>query len=111
MSTSTTTTVRVKFSDEEKELIRRAASAVWDECAYDVLQGVADEKGKNINAVTVSRAVAIEIALDAGRCEDRIRRSKNPLATADLLTRMSQATYRQLIAIVRPSFPFARYGM
>lgn len=95
---------RVSFTPEEKRLIQHAASTVWGECAYDLLQCVADEKGKSINDVSISRAEVIEIALDAGRAEDLIR-------DGDLRIKMANASYEQLKRIVRPAFPHARYGL
>lgn len=114
-------TATVTFTDEEKKALQRAALAVWEECGYDVLQAVAEDQGKDINAVTVSRAEAIEIALDAGRPEDRLRASVGAArrakhdAEADLLfallEKMKTADYDTLIAAVKPAFPHARYGM
>ena len=101
-----------QFTDAEKKLIQSAALAVWDECAYDLLQLKAEETGKSINSVTVSRAEVMEIALDAGRCEDRLRRGNSVgVSTHELLNKMESATYEDLIAVVRPVFTFARYGM
>jgi len=116
---ATATSKRIKFTTEETEAIRRAARAVWDEVGYDCLQAVADDKGKDINAVTVSRAVVIEIALDAGRAEEMLRSQQRrdekagrpAVITDDFFTRLQAATYKQLIALVRPAFTYTRYGM
>ena len=108
------TKTKIVFNEAELEAIRSAASSVWDECAYDMLQATAEDKGKSINSVTVSRAVVIEIALDAGRPEERLkemRRRKPELITDDFLARYAAASYEQLIAIVKPVFQYSRYGL
>ena len=110
---------RPAFTDDELALVRSVVSSEWDAVAYDVLQAVADDKGKDINAVTVSRAVAIEVALDAGRPEARLdarrqsdtRAGRVSLVTDDLLARWDRADYRQKIAIVKPAFSYTRYGL
>lgn len=110
----TTKVARVTFSDEEKKELQRAALAVWDECAYDLLQAVAEERGKNINDVTIPRSHVIEIALDAGRAEERLRRGRDRkpgVLTDDFFKRLEAADYETLIAAVKPAFPYARYGM
>jgi hypothetical protein len=104
-----TTPTTVQFTDDEKKAMQSAALAVWDECAYDILQATAEEEGKDINSVTVSRDAAIEIALDSGRMEDLLRRSPGVI-TEDLLKRIQAADYKTLIAAVRPAFGFGRYG-
>lgn len=98
----------VTFTPEEALAMQRAASAVWDECAYDLLTAVAEERGKDVNAVTVPRSTAIEIALDAGRMEQRLRTSGAPDA---LMAKIQEADYKALIKAVRPAFSYARYGM
>ena len=105
---------KIAFSEPELEAIRSAASGVWDECAYDMLQATADDKGKDINDVSVRRSVVIEIALDAGRPEERLkdmRRRKPELITDDFLARYAAASYEQLISIVKPAFPYSTYGL
>lgn len=107
------TTKAVTFTKDEQKLLGWFAYAVWEECGADLLQAVAEEKGKDINAVTVSRAEVIEIALDAGRMEEKMRYAKRNghlAVTDDLLARVAAADYDTLIKAVRPSFHFARYG-
>jgi hypothetical protein len=113
------TTVKVTFTDDEKKAIQQAARAVWEECAYDILQMTADEQGKDINAVSIPRRDVMEIALDADRTEERLRqrmyremkRDGQSVVTNNMLDRMRQATYSHLIRIVQSAFPSARYGM
>lgn len=104
----------VQFTDEEKKLIGQAANQVWNDVAYDILTAVAEEKGKDINEVIIPRSHVIESSLDANRTEHRLEslvchwpaeRRK------DLVQRVSAASYRQLINIVRPAFPATHYGM
>lgn len=63
----------VVFTEAEKQAMQGAAYAVWSECAYDVLQSEAEERHTSVERVTVSRSLAMEIALDAGRMEDHLR--------------------------------------
>lgn len=98
--------IRDSFTDEEKELIRHAAVGVWEYVGGDALQALAEEKNKPIERVTYSRSEVIEMALDASRCEERLR-EKNP----DLAKRVSDADYEELIRVVQPAFPHARYGL
>jgi hypothetical protein len=104
----------VVFSPEEVALLASEAYAVWDECAYDVLTAVAEDKGKTIERVTVSRAVAMEIALDAGRLEERLggrRGIASRSVSSDLLDRWERADYEQKKATVRSAFSYTRYGL
>lgn len=99
----------VKFSDSEKDAIRDAARAVWNEVAYDVMTMVAEE-GKD----SIPRSHVIELALDADRPDHFLRAAakRNPERFgADFFDRYAKASYKALIAIVKPAFPFARYGM
>lgn len=81
---------------------------MWDECGGDVLQAVAEEQGKS---PTVSREEAMEVALDAGRCEQLmgrdIRRGK---LSQELFERWEQLDYEERCKLVRPAFPYTRYG-
>jgi hypothetical protein len=107
------------FTDEEIEIIHRAAAGVWQECGCDVLSAIAEEKGKSAESITVSRSLAMEIALDAGRTEEMIKRNlqwrnrstpKFVLAD-DFWTRYESLDYKALIKLVKPAFPYTRYGM
>jgi hypothetical protein len=97
------------FTEAEQVIIRRHAYRVWEYCGGDVLQAIAEDTGKDINRVTVSRAVAIEIALDADRCTESMRRDKE--VTPDLLKRVHDCDYPTLIKVVKPAFTYSRYGM
>jgi len=98
----------VQFSDSEIVAIRRAALALWDACAYDLLAGVAEEERRSIYSVTIPRAHAIEIALDAGRAENWLKRAG---ASADLLNRVRAASHEELIELVTPAFPHSWIGL
>lgn len=102
---------KTPFTEEEAKLIQQAAYTVWSEVAYDVIQGIATMKNKRAESITVSRSVAIEVALDADRTEQELRRMRDPLVTPDLLKRVQDADYLQLIRVVKPAFPHARYGL
>ena len=107
------------FSDEELKTMQSAAYAVWDYIGADCLNAVADEKGKDVNAVTMSRAEVIELSLDAGRFEDQLadmrrnatRAGRPTVVTDDLMARIAACDYKTLIAAVKPAFTYARYGM
>lgn len=96
------------FTDAELEIIQAHAYAIWSECAYDILQAVADEKGKSVDEVSVSRAVAMEVSIDAGRLEERMRHDGR--VSVDLVDRVRKADYKTIVKAVRPAFPFVRYG-
>lgn len=112
-------TTFVRFTDEEKAEIANAAWQVWNDCAYDLLQAVATERGKDIYKVMIPRSQVIEIAFDAGRTEQilkermiRARRANRPtVITDDLLARLNQASWRQLTAIGKTVFHDTHYGM
>jgi hypothetical protein len=106
----------VRFTAPERALLGRVAYGIWTDVGHDVLQAVAEQSEMPIERVTVSRAEAIEIALDAGRFEAALRRlavrkQLPDLVTLDLLARVDRASYRQLIAAVRGAFSYARYGL
>lgn len=106
------TKATVMFTGDELHVLQRAASAVWDEVAYDVLQAVAEDKGQNINRVTIPRSHVIEIALDADRMVERVRRMKlEEKFVTELLDRVSAADYPTLIRAVKPAFTYTRYGL
>jgi len=110
------TRVAPRFSPEEVQLLAAHAYDVWNYCAHDVLQAVADDKGRSIERVSVSRDEAIEIALDADRLESELtsllRRGRHSsLLTHDLLARWQQLTYDERIAIARVRFTHSRYGL
>jgi len=102
------------FSESEQEAIRSAARRVWDECGYDCLLATADEEGKPVERVSISRDQVIEIALDAGRAEHFLQRDLkkgSSVVTAEFMKRYQAAKYDELIAVVKPAFPFERYGL
>lgn len=101
-----------EFSEHEKKFIGGEAKAVLDECAYDLLESIAEEKGKSVNDVFIKRDEAIEIALDAGRLEQRLRAAiRRGQCAQDLLQRWQMLNYQQGIDLVKPAFPFSRYGL
>lgn len=107
------------FTELEIKELRGATYAAWNYVADDALQAVADDKGKNIDKVSISRSDAIELALDAGRMEQILRERRRtaevngkPTAiTDDLLARWDSVDYKQKIKIVKPAFQYTRYGM
>jgi hypothetical protein len=103
---------RIVFSDDEKKLLERTASAVWEYIGYDCLQGIVDVgDAKDINSATMPKGQVIEVVLDAGRYEEELKRSKDPLVTDEFLNRWEALSYRQRQNLVRPAFPYRTYGM
>lgn len=105
-----------ELTADDVRLIQSNAHAVWDECAYDIFQSIAEEKGKDINAVTVPRAIAIEIALDAGRLEERLGLGRPRCQLSEAGRRFMANHYdgeaRKLMnLLMKETFGFARYGM
>lgn len=98
-----------KFTAVEQELIQRHVVRVWSDVGGDILMAVADEKGKGVEQVTVSRADVIEICLDADRPEELMRRDAK--ISAELLARWDALDYAAKIKLVKPAFSYARYGM
>lgn len=98
---------KTKLTEDEVKCIQLTAYSVWCEIAYDALLGLADEKGKSVDEVTYSRAEAMEMALDAGRLEGLLRQN----GKADLAAKFDALDYAEMQAIVRPAFPYARYGL
>jgi hypothetical protein len=101
-----TTNTSKLFTDDELKTIHSAARSVWDEIGYDVLQATAEERGRDINAVTVTRAVVLELVVDAGRLNDALRRKH-----ADLAKRFDALDYPTMLRVLKPAFSYARYGM
>jgi hypothetical protein len=104
----------VVFAPEEKHYIRSEAYNLWECIGYDVLQCIADDWGKNIFCVNIDRDEVIEVVLDAGRLEEKLRKdinTSNPVMTQDLLDRWKSASHEQKITIMKSVFTDARYGM
>lgn len=97
------------FTEAELQSITRAIGRVWDECAYDLLQSVADDKGKNINSVSVSRAVVIEVSLDASRPERFLGEDKSFSKEAMII--WNRIPYKEKIALAKTCFSFGTYGV
>lgn len=95
------------LTDEEQNRIADYAMQVFDECAYDLFTAVAEEKRKSVYEVTIPRSHAIEIALDAGRLEERMRNRITP----DLMARWEALDYDQKQAVAKRRFTNRRYGM
>lgn len=89
------------LSPEQKKLLQSIAHRVWEEIASDVMSAV-DEGG---GGTSIPRADVIEVVLDAGRFEDDVKK-KAP----ELLAWVEAASYKELIALVRPAFPYAEYS-
>lgn len=94
------------LSSDETRMIQATADAVWGECAFDVLEGSPRR--------TVSKAVVMEIVLDADRLRDRMRRGKvfdNPRIAALFPERYEEDASDYLYHIVSQGFQYPRYGL
>jgi len=102
------------LTEEVMTEVRSAANGVWQYIGGDVLDAVAMERGKCVNAVTIPRSHVIELVMDADRIEDKLKTSrvlaKHP--EAKVLFDYKNVTARDLLrAEVKAAFTFARYGM
>jgi hypothetical protein len=87
--------MKEQFTEDERRLIEQAAHHVWNEIAFDCVQD-----GE------ISQAEVIELVCDANRLEQQILR-KN----ADLAKRVQDMDYKELIKLLKPTFPYKRYGL
>lgn len=95
------------FTAEEISVLGSEANRVWDEIGYDCLQALADDRGKDINRVTMPRSHVIEVVLDAGRFEAAL----GDHGYEDLRAKWVTLDYKQKIATVKPAFIYSSYGM
>jgi len=98
----------IEFTGSEMMELHSIARGVWEYIGHDTLQCVAEEKSKNINAVSITRAEVIELVLDAGRFEDHMKRNKR---LRSLVDRWMALDYKQQQKAIIAAFPFDRYGM
>jgi hypothetical protein len=100
-----------KFNDAERQVIARAANAVWDEIGGDVLSAVGRESRKG-RSVTLPKAEVIELVLDASRLEQKLRYT--PGVDKSLIERVEADVYAspsEIEAFLKKDvFKFARYG-
>lgn len=102
----------IKLSEKEKKILFQSANEVWDEIAYDVLQGVAVMENKDIYKVLMRRADVIEIVMDAGRLEEQVRRAGPMEGLSQLFPKeWNPESNRKLHRLMKEAFPFKSYGM
>ena len=87
------------YTEEEKKLIFDAANQVWAEVASDYL---ALSDGKSI-----PRNEVIEVVSDAGRMDQILERKGHK----DLAKKWGGEDLKSVQKILRPVFPYARYGL
>lgn len=103
---------KMRLTDSQKTTIQQAAMRVWEEIGYDSLTAVMEESGGKKD--TMPRSHVLELVCDAGRLEDRLRsmqRSGDLTVTSELLDWVEHASMAQLTRVLKPHFPFTRYGM
>ena len=99
------------LTEAEKKIIFYAAQTLWDNIGYDVLNAVAEDKGKNINTVTIPRAEVIELVLDAERLKEMLRKE-----TSEGIQRLFPKTWDRDSSdyqgiLLKECFQHGRYGM
>ena len=94
----------VKIPDAMRKRIQVMADRTWDVIGYDVLQGVAECDGKNINSINIPRSEVIETVCDA----DYMLMHGGDGEAYKFWEKLS---YSQQAAVVRKAFPHSRYGM
>lgn len=103
--------LEAKFSltDEEKRIVQSHADALWGEVAYDVLDAFGGRDK------TVPRSTVIEIVLDAGRLEDKLKRGKvfkdHPAIEALFPKKWDNDASNYLQHLMQERFKYARYGL
>jgi len=103
---------KMGLTPEEAKAFANAAHDVYDEVASDL-------EPDNKREGTCKRVVVIEVALDAGRVEQRIAGrygsqqpaifADNPERTKAIIEILHQTDYKTKIDLVGPMFPFERY--
>lgn len=115
-----------EFSIDESDArtVRYAADKVWNDIAFDMIDGIASMEGKDPERVVISRADVIEVVMDAGRLEEEILRRQRGVEVSENLRRLvhmwSNIRYddprnkdaRELLKLlVRENFVSSRYGL
>ena len=99
------------FTDAELKVIHSAAVAVWAYVGADYLE---------LGGRSITRSEVIEVVSDAGRLEEEVERAGTRAAkagrpldvdTKELAKRLTSLTYEQMVEMLRPAFPYSRYGM
>jgi hypothetical protein len=102
------------LTQKDINLISSNAHGVWNEIGFDCLQATAAEKGKTAEDITVSRAVVIELVLDADRLSEAI---KSDRSTSEAVTKLMAVQYDDMDAhwllgqLMKETFTYARWGL
>lgn len=95
------------FTDAELQDIHRMMQSTWDTIAPDLLNSIAEEKGKHVYKVNMPKSHVIEVVLDADYME--AYGAWKPEGR-ELLKRFRQLEYKDMIKVAKQTFTFARYG-
>lgn len=90
-----------EFTEDETKLIRKAAWATWQYIGADAL--------RDVEGGSISRSEVIELVCDAGRLGETL--SGRFYERPDLAKRFSTIGWSAMVKLVKPAFPFTRYGM
>ena len=93
---------KVKFSESEVKEIQMAAKNTWNYIGYDILTALAEQGESD----TVPVQDVIELVLDA---DYMVTANRN--LDKSLHQRFKSLTYTEQQKLIRPAFPFRRYGM
>jgi GAF domain-containing protein len=80
----------VRFTDDERLILRMVAHQVWQQIAHDVMA----------DGQTLTRDEVIEVVCDADRLATQVR---------SMLARRVGESGEEIYAVVRPAFPYAKY--
>jgi len=105
-----TTAPNPTLSPEDLAVLFQTARKVWQDIGFDCLQALADDKGANINHISIPRDEVIELVLDATRLEDECLRLPNAAQRARLRQWLRDAPSKRVDATLRNAFPSPRYG-
>lgn len=83
------------------------ALRLWEEMAGDLFSAIAEEKGKSIDDVLISRSDVLELVMDAGRLHQLAERAGNK----EIVDFLESAPTAAIEKVLLPVFRYQRYGM
>lgn len=88
------------LTPQQAQQIGEILNLKWNEIGYDCLAAIAEEKGKHVDRVLLSRRTVIELAMD--QAYDEI--------SGELRTAFDTLSYDGKLRAMRPFFPYTHYG-
>lgn len=105
---------RPQFTIAERAFIHTCAQSVWNEIAFDVIQGTAEMKRIRPERVTIKRSDVMDMVLDADRIENEMRsafRRWPREVQANFLARWNLLPYAGRRRLLYGAFIHAIYGL